>query len=87
MKKIDFTKIEIRDIEDKTQTVSVTKDLGNTLYMRGADIVACQTGKKIYYSEGPIQLNDDEVNAVKGMLDVYPYIIKEGIVAALDSDE
>ena len=41
MKKIDFTKIEVQDIEGRTLKVDITKNLGNQLYMQGQNVEAC----------------------------------------------
>ena len=52
MKKIDFTKIEVQDIEGRTVKVDITKNLGNQLYMQGQNVEECELGKSSYFAKG-----------------------------------
>ena len=91
MAKIDFSKIIIKDIDGNEITVDVRRGingngLGNVMYMNGADIVECETGSKIYHSEGEIKLNDDEVKAVRKFIGGYPYITRHAIELLLNAE-
>ena len=89
MKKIDFGKIMIKDIDGNEVAVDVRKGmngngLGNVMYMNGQDIIECETGAKIYHSEGEIELTDEEVKAVRKFISGYPYITRHAIEVLLD---
>ena len=60
-KKIDFTALPVKDIEGNEMSVNIAKALGNQLYMQGQNVDECELGKKIYYSEGEMELHDEEV--------------------------
>ena len=86
MAKINFSKIVIKDIDGNEIAVDVRKGvngLGNVMYMNGQDIIECETGTKIYHSEGEIELNDDEVKAVRKFISGYPYITRHAIEVLL----
>ena len=85
MKKIDFTKIEVQDIEGHTLKVDITKNLGNQLYMQGRDIKECELGRKIYFAEGEIELTDDEAKIVREAVKGWSYVARTAIEKMLDT--
>lgn len=47
--KIDFRKIEVKDIEGHKSTVDLSKELGNAIYRKTADLGELETARKIYH--------------------------------------
>lgn len=47
--------------QEKTQTVDVSRDLADTIYKNANGIVAHDLAFRIYRSEGPLELTDDEL--------------------------
>lgn len=79
MKKIDFTKIEVQDIEDRTITVDITKNLGNQLYMQGQNVEECELGKAIYFAKGELELTDEQARIILNATRGYPYVSRHVI--------
>lgn len=79
MKKFNFTAIPVKDIEGKEMSVNIAKALGNQLYMQGQNVDECELGKKIYYSEGEMELTDEEARTVLRVTAGYPWISRSVI--------
>ena len=77
--KVDFTKIQLKNIEGGIDTADFSKQLGNQLYMAGKDIEECELGKRIYFSEGEIDLNEKEAGIVKQAIAPWGYVARKAI--------
>lgn len=84
MAKIDFNNILVKDIEERDLKLSIKKDLGNLLYMHGQNIEECELGRKIYYAEGTIELNQEETEIVLNSISGYSYIVRTAIEEILN---
>ena len=83
-KKINFRQIPVKNIEGEEQTVSLSDLLGNQLYMNGQNIEECELGKKIYFAEGEIELDEKEVDIVLQFTQtLYSYIIRTALTDIL----
>jgi hypothetical protein len=83
-KKINFRQIPVKNIEGDEQTVSLSDLLGNQLYMNGQNIEECELGKKIYFAEGEIELDEKEVDIVLQFTQtLYSYIIRTALTDIL----
>ena len=83
-KKINFRQIPVKNIEGQEQTVSLSDLLGNQLYMNGQNIEECELGKKIYFAEGEIELDEKEVDIVVQFTQtLYSYIIRTALTDIL----
>lgn len=80
--KVDFRKLEVKTIEDTTITIDISKDLGNMLYMQGANIEECELGHEIYH-KGEVELNEKQIDIVKSFADNFKYIINISICKTL----
>ena len=85
--KLDFGAIPVKDIEGNIVPIDIKKVLGNQMYMQGADIVECETGSKIYHSEGEIELDTKQAEAVKKFTQGYSYIVRKAIEDSLAGEE
>ena len=83
-KKINFRQIPVKNIEGKEQKVSISDLLGNQLYMEGQNIEECELGKKIYFAEGEIELDDKEAGMVVQFAQThYSYIVRTALADIL----
>lgn len=67
MKKIDFTKLNIRFSLDKSAECverDMTKVVGDAVYVHSSGIAAARLAEKIYDSTCGIELSDEEVTQV-----------------------
>jgi hypothetical protein len=83
MKKVDFSKITIKDIEGNDVQANFQKQLGNQLYMQGRNIEECELGRRIYHAEGEVELTDDECRMVSNATQGYSYVARIAIDAAM----
>jgi len=83
-KKINFRQIPVKNIEGQEQKVSISDLLGNQLYMEGQNIEECELGKKIYFAEGDIELDEKECKIVVQFAQThYSYIIRTALADIL----
>jgi len=78
--KIDLTKVRIEDIEGNEAVVDVAKLIGNTLYMQGKSINECELGRRIFKSEGEVEINDQEADLVRNVARMLPYVTQLGVL-------
>lgn len=84
MTKIDFSKVEMPTIDGGKVIADFRQQLGNQLYMTGNDIEACELGKRIYFSDGEIELSEKEVSIIKNMTATWSYIARTTLANLLD---
>ncbi len=73
MTKIDFRKIEVKNIEGKESTLDLSKELGNQIYRKTADLGELELARNIY-KDGEIEVDASQA----AILDRY---IREGFLA------
>lgn len=86
MKKTDFRKILIPDIEGHVQEADFSKQLGNQLYMQGQNIEECELGKRIYF-DGEVELSEADASAVKKIIAGYSFVARQALIVAIDGKE
>lgn len=86
MKRIDFTKIVIKDIEGREQEADFSKQLGNQLYMQGHDIEECELGKRIYFASGEVELTAEECAIVKKAIAPYSFVARDAIMRQMGKE-
>lgn len=85
MKKIDFSNIQVTDIEGQKVPVDIRQMMGNLLYMQGNNITECELGQAIYHQEDDIQmeLSDEQVAIIKRFAERLAYVTRIAILDAL----
>jgi len=58
----------------------VAKLIGNTLYMQGKSINECELGRRIFKSEGEVEINDQEADLVRNVARMLPYVTQIGVL-------
>lgn len=62
--KIDFRKIQVKDIEGNDSTVDIAKVLGNTIYQKTADLGELELAQQIY-KNGEVELSPEQAERIK----------------------
>lgn len=62
--KIDFRKIQVRDIEGNNSTVDIAKMLGNAIYQKTADLGELELAQQIY-KKGEVELSTNQAERIK----------------------
>jgi hypothetical protein len=85
MKKIDFNKIEIENIDGTTAIVSLKKDFANAMYSQAKTLDVVELARKIWHSDSEVELKDEEVKIVEeNVKQFYPaYVIQNAIMKQL----
>lgn len=69
MKKIDFGKINVEiNFEGDIVEVDARKPLGNAIHQTTNDIGFDEFAKKIYFSEGEIEIPEEYINPLKSVV-------------------
>ena len=62
--KVDFRKIQVKDIEGNNSTVDISKMLGNAIYQKTADLGELELAQNIYKS-GEVEISMEQVERIK----------------------
>lgn len=65
--KVDFRKLEIKDLEGNIVTFDASKQLANFIYMETQDLGDLILAQDIY-KNGEVELEDNQINKIKGWL-------------------
>ena len=85
MSKAVFSKVPMEDIKGEPMPGDFHEVLGNQLYMQGRDIKECELGRKIYFSEGEIEITDDEAKIIREAVKGWSYIARTAIEKMLET--
>ena len=78
MKKIDFRKIKVSDIEGKETTMDISREMGNTIYKNTPDLGELEFAQEIY-KKGEVDVTEERAAIVRKYMDVgqfFAYIKK-----------
>ena len=68
MKKIDFSTVEIEFTFGKPEKVDIRKDVGNIINQKTADIGLADLARKIYYSDGAVEISPEYQEAIAAIV-------------------
>ena len=86
MKKIDFRKIEVKNIEGKNSTLDISKELGNAIYKNTPDLGELDFAQELY-KKGEVDVDDNKAAIIRQYMDVAQFFafVKTGVNKELDS--
>ena len=85
--KIDFSKIQVKDIEGKELTLDVSQQLGNMMYLNARDIAVADLGHEIYHKK-EVELTDEQAEAVAEFVENgFKAFVKREILALLKPEK
>lgn len=62
--KVDFRKVELKDIEGNIEIYDLSKELGNAIYKKTADLGELDLAQRIY-KQGEVEIDDAEKEVIK----------------------
>lgn len=68
MKKINFKELNVEVEIDKYQTADLRHEIGNALHRLSESVPMSELARKIYYSEGEIEIDDTELELARALL-------------------
>ena len=85
-KKVDFTKLMLKDIEGHEVPTDISKPLGNMMYMQGQTIDECELGRDIYH-KGEVELKEKDIDVVKRFANNFSFIMRQTILDAIEDKD
>lgn len=83
LKKVDFTKITVENIEGGREKIDFSKQLGNAIYNQSKDLGEVELAREIY-KNGTVELTEEQCKMILGYTSNYPYIIQKGFKEVLE---
>ena len=85
--KIDFSQIQVKDIEGQVITVDLSKELGNMMYLNAQDIAVADLGHDIYHKK-EVDLTKEQAQTVKMYVEQgFKAFVKRELIPILDAIE
>lgn len=82
--KIDFRKIEVKNIEGNKSTVDISKELGNSIYKNTADLGELELARSIY-KDGEIEVEAEQAVIIdKYVRTSFLAFVQEAVCPVLD---
>lgn len=83
--KVDFRKIEVKDIEGNNSTLDMAKELGNTIYKKTADLGELDLARDIY-KNGEVELDAEQATIlIKYIREGFLAFVQEAVCPLLDN--
>ena len=78
--KIDFRKIEVKDIEGNNSTVDIAKELGNAIYNNTTDLGELEFAQEVY-KHGEVEVDSEKAEIIRKYMEVGRFFacIKKGV--------
>ena len=83
--KIDFRKIQVKDIEGNNSTVDIAKLLGNTIYQKTVDLGELELAQTIY-KNGEVELTTEQAERIREYVKTnFVAVVQIAVNEALDA--
>lgn len=80
MKQVNFKELSIELEIDKFQTMDWRRDIGNKLHQQAVTIPIDELGRKIFHSDGPVDIEDEEYGIMMSIVsNSFSLIVKQAI--------
>lgn len=82
--KIDFRKIEVKDIEGNNSTLDLSKMLGNAIYKKTSDLGELELAREIY-KNGEVEIDIQQAEMIKKhVCESFVAFVQEAICTTLN---
>ena len=82
--KVDFRKVTTRALDGTEQEWDISKELGNTIYQKTADLGELELARRIYL-DGEVDLTGEQVEAVRRYVrEGFKAFVQEGVEKLLN---
>jgi hypothetical protein len=65
------------------QEMNVSKGIGDAIYNKSHSIAELRFGERLYDSEGPVEVSDEEITMIKAVLTDFPAWVQEPVLKLL----
>ena len=91
MKEINFEFLELKGLSGKVEVANIKEDLAELIYSRFGGLKYKLLAEKIYKSPSPCELDEGEVELLKGMVSpetsYLPNKVSDALMALLEKEE
>ena len=91
MKEINFEFLELKSLSGKVEVANIKEDLAELIYSRFGGLKYKLLAEKIYKSPSPYELDEGEVELLKGMVSpetsYLPNKVSDALMALLEKEE
>lgn len=85
--KVDFSNIQVKDIEGNVQPIDISKELGNMMYLNANDIAVADLGHDIYHNK-VIELTEAQAKSVAEFLENnFKAFVKRAVLPLLEPEK
>lgn len=87
MKKVNFKKVPVKNINGTVESVDISKNLGNSMYIQGRSLEVVTLATKIW-EKGEVEINEEEESILREQIpQLFPaYIWRTALLAALNGN-
>lgn len=68
MKQVNFKELSVEIEIDQYQTLDFRKEVGNAIHRQAVTIPVDELARKIYHSDGPIEIDDEDYEMMKAII-------------------
>lgn len=84
MAKINLTAVTFKpSLEGPEVTENLQKNVAEAVYQNAQNLAQHSFAQRLYEADGEIEVTDEEIGFIKGVLSGYKYFVQEGILKAL----
>lgn len=83
MKQLDFKELKVRIGIEEIEIHDLRKEVGNSLYRLAETVPMAELAKKIYYSDGVMEITDDDFDK---MMDLFNGKFKRFIIDSINEN-
>lgn len=69
MKQVNFKSLKVEIRIDEFDTLDLRKEIGNAIHRQATDIAVADLSRSIYYSDGPIEIDDENYNSIMQIIE------------------
>ena len=87
MKKVNFKKVPVKNINGTVESVDISKNLGNSMYIQGRSLEVVTLATKIW-EKGEVEINEEEESILREQIpQLFPaYIWRTALLAVLNGN-
>lgn len=83
VKMVDFSAIDVMNIEDKPERLDLSKQLGNLIYSQSKDIGEAELARDMY-KNGRIEIDKEKAEVVIKFSENFSYPVREAVKKAVE---
>lgn len=85
LKKVDFRKIEIENVDGSTKVVDASKTLGDAVFMQAKGVEMSELGRAIWHN-GEVELRENCIQELSMIISAsFSYVVRTALLNAINA--